>query len=143
MTMAAVDNDSNSGRRQRWTMKAADDDGTRDQAADYKGGGGEQAANNSGIRRAGQRAWNKNKEIEFTQKDFYQGYGLSGWSFCSRQKPTIFLLDLSVLSVAAMIVMKLRESDVSHNNIFLLLGSPFAIKPQVGGFLKALEYHRR
>ncbi len=38
-----------------------------------------------------------NKEIEFTQKDFFQQYGLSSWSFRSRQKQTPFLLNLSVL----------------------------------------------
>jgi hypothetical protein len=27
----------------------------------------------------------KEIEIEFTQKDFFQQYGLSGWIFCSRQ----------------------------------------------------------
>jgi hypothetical protein len=96
--MVAVDDDGDGGRRQRRTMKAADDDGTRDRAADYKGEGGEWAANNNGIRPAGQRIKNKNKDIEFTQKDFFQRYGLSGWSFRSRLKQTILLLDLSVLS---------------------------------------------
>jgi hypothetical protein len=52
-------------------MKAADDDSMRDQVSDYKGEGGERAANNNGIRPAGQRARNKNKEIEITQKDFF------------------------------------------------------------------------
>ncbi len=31
-------------------MKAANDNGRQDQAADYKGEGGEQAANNNGIK---------------------------------------------------------------------------------------------
>ncbi len=54
--MAAVDNDGN-GRQQEWqTTKVADDDGTQDRAADYKGEGGERAANNNCIRPAGQRA---------------------------------------------------------------------------------------
>ncbi len=56
MTMVAVDDDGNGGQRQRRMMKAADNDGMRDQAADYEGEGGEQAANNNGIRPAGQRA---------------------------------------------------------------------------------------
>ncbi len=95
--MAAVDDNGNGGQRQRRTTKAADDDGTRDRAADYKGEGGEQAANNNGIR-LGSRAESvlsvkKNKEIEFTQKDYFQRYGLSRWSFRSRRKPTILLLD--------------------------------------------------
>jgi hypothetical protein len=95
--MEVVDDDGNRGQQRR-TMKAADDDGTRDQAADYEGEGGEQASNNNGIRPAGQRASSKNKENEFTQKDFFQQYSLSGWSSLSRQKPTILLLDLSVLT---------------------------------------------
>ena len=56
MTMAAVDNDGDGGRRQRQMTKVADDDGTQDQVADYEGEGGEQAANNNGIRPARQRA---------------------------------------------------------------------------------------
>jgi hypothetical protein len=36
--------------------KATDNAGTQDQATDYKGEGGERAANNNGIRPAGQRA---------------------------------------------------------------------------------------
>ncbi len=95
--MAAVGDDGNGGRQQRQITKVADDNGTQDWAAGYKEEGGGGAANNNGIRSAGQRVWNKNKEIEFMQKDFFQQYGLSGWSFCSRQKQTPFLLDLSVL----------------------------------------------
>ncbi len=68
--MAAVDDDGNGGRQQRRTTKAADDDGMQDRAANYEGEGGEWAANNNSIRPAGQRARNKIKEIEFTQKDF-------------------------------------------------------------------------
>jgi hypothetical protein len=41
------------GRQQQQTMTAADDNGTQDWAADYKGEGGERAVNNNGIR-AGQ-----------------------------------------------------------------------------------------
>jgi hypothetical protein len=69
--MAAVSDNGNGGRQQRQTTKASDDDGTQDWAADYKGEGGGLLANNNRIRPAGQRAWNKNKEIEFTQKDFF------------------------------------------------------------------------
>jgi hypothetical protein len=54
--MAAVDDDGDGGRRQRQMTKAVDDDGMQDRAADYKGEGGERAANNNGIRPAGQRA---------------------------------------------------------------------------------------
>jgi hypothetical protein len=54
--MAAVDNNGDGERQQRQTMKAADDDGTQDQAVDYERVGGERAANNNGIRPAGQRA---------------------------------------------------------------------------------------
>jgi hypothetical protein len=99
--MAAVDNNG-SGWQQRRTTTAVDDDGTQDPAADYEGEGGERAANNNDIREkadkpAGQRAW-KNKEIKFTQKDFFQQYGLSGWIFCSHKNSQCALLILSVLS---------------------------------------------
>jgi hypothetical protein len=56
MTMAVVGNDGNGGQRQQRTTKAADDDGMQGQAADYEGEGGGWAANNNGIRPAGQRA---------------------------------------------------------------------------------------
>jgi hypothetical protein len=51
--MVTVSNDHGNGGRQQWQWRrttAADDDGTQDRAADYKGEGGEQAANNNGIR---------------------------------------------------------------------------------------------
>ena len=54
--MAAVGNDGDGGQGQRRTMKAADDDGMQGRAADYEGEGGGWAANNNGIRPAGQRA---------------------------------------------------------------------------------------
>ncbi len=54
--MAAVGDNGNGGRRQRQMTKAADDDGMQGQATDYNGEGGGQAANNNGIRPAGQRA---------------------------------------------------------------------------------------
>ncbi len=51
MTMAmAVDDNGDGGRWQQWMMTAADNDGTRDWMAHYKGEGGERAANNNGIR---------------------------------------------------------------------------------------------
>jgi hypothetical protein len=40
----------------------------------------------------------KEIEIKFTQEDFFQQYGLSGWIFCSRQNTQFYLLDLSVLN---------------------------------------------
>ncbi len=60
-SMAAEEDDGNGGQREGWTTKAADDNGTQDRAADYKGEGGERAANKNGIRQkadepAGQRA---------------------------------------------------------------------------------------
>ena len=48
-TMVAYDNNGNGGRRQRrWQMTTAvnDNNGTQDRVADYKGEGGEWAANN-------------------------------------------------------------------------------------------------
>ncbi len=48
--MVADDDDGNGGQLQWRMMKVADNDGTQDQAADYKGEQGERAANNNGIR---------------------------------------------------------------------------------------------
>jgi hypothetical protein len=78
-----------------------DDNGMQDWVADYKGEGGEWAANNNSIRQkadkpSGQRARN-NKETNFMQKDFFQQYGVSGWIFCSCQNSQCALLTLSVL----------------------------------------------
>ncbi len=53
--MAAVDKDGDGGQQQRQTTKAAIDDNTQDQSADYKGERGEQVENNNGIRPTGQR----------------------------------------------------------------------------------------
>jgi hypothetical protein len=102
--MAADDDDGNNRRWQRQTTKAADDNGTRDWAADYKWEGGEWVANNNGIRQkadkpAGQRAW-KNKEVKFMQKAFFQRYGLSGWIFHSRKYSQSAFFALSVLNVS-------------------------------------------
>jgi hypothetical protein len=77
-------------------MTATDDNGMQDRAADYKGEGGERAANNKGIRARWAESM-KNKEIKFMQKDFIQQYGLSSWIFCSHQNTQCPLLDLSVL----------------------------------------------
>jgi hypothetical protein len=105
------DNDSNGGQQQWQRTKAADNDGTQDRVADYKGEGGEWAANNNGIRQkadkpAGQRAWN-NKEIKFTQKDFFQWYGQSGWICCSRENSQCALFALSVLHALSIVLVKL------------------------------------
>ncbi len=98
----ADNNDGDGGRWQRQTTKAADNNGTQDWAADYKGEGGEQAANTNSIRQkakpARQRVW-KNNEIQFKQKDFFQKYGLSRWIFCSRKDSQCALLILSVLGI--------------------------------------------
>jgi hypothetical protein len=51
--MAADDDNGDGGRRQRRMTKAADDNGRGDWAADYKGEGGERAANNNGNRKKG------------------------------------------------------------------------------------------
>ncbi len=61
LTTTVAGNDYGKGRKLQWqTTKAVDDDGMQDQAGDYKGEGGEQMANNNGIRQkadkpAGQR----------------------------------------------------------------------------------------
>jgi hypothetical protein len=71
--MAGVDSDGNGRRQQRRMTKAADDDGTQDCAADYEGEeeSGQQTTMAVGQWPARQRACNKNKEIEFTQKDLF------------------------------------------------------------------------
>ncbi len=65
--MTAVDGDGS--RQRQWQQRTmtvvddkGDDNGMQDQVADYEGEGGEQVANNNGIRQkankaAGQRAW--------------------------------------------------------------------------------------
>jgi hypothetical protein len=60
-TTAAEDDNGDGGQQQRRKMKTADNKGTQDWLADYKGEGGERVANNNGIRQkadkpAGQRA---------------------------------------------------------------------------------------
>ncbi len=92
-TTATKDNDS-SKRQQRWTMTACKI-GRRTMGGKEESGG--QATTT--LEPAGQRAW-KNKEIEFTQKDFFQQFGLSGWIFCSRRNTQWYLLDSSVLFLA-------------------------------------------
>ncbi len=103
-TSTVADNNDGDGRqRQRQTTKAVDGDGTQDRAADYEGEGGEQVANNNGIRQkadkpAGQRAW-KNKELKFTQQDFFSAILSVRWIFCSRKNSQCALFGLSVLFV--------------------------------------------
>jgi hypothetical protein len=46
----AEDNNGNGGQQKQQTTTALDDNGMQDWVADYKGEGGEQAANNNGIR---------------------------------------------------------------------------------------------
>jgi hypothetical protein len=41
----------------------------------------------------------KKIEIKFTQNDYFQRYGLSGWIFCSLQNTQWYVLDLSVLNI--------------------------------------------
>jgi hypothetical protein len=71
-----------------------------DQAADYKGEGGERAANNNGIRQRlispPGREHEKIKKSSL-RKNFFQQYGLSGWILCSRKNSQCALLILSVL----------------------------------------------
>jgi hypothetical protein len=116
--MAAAAEHGGGGRQWwRWTATAmADDNSSRwrrgqmmtackIKRAGYEEEGGGRAANNNGIRSAGQRAWNKNKEISLCKKTFSSDtvwYGLSGWSYHSCQKQTLFLLDLSVFGVCYM-----------------------------------------
>jgi hypothetical protein len=48
--VTADDDNGDGGRRQQQTTTAVDNNGRQDRAADYKGEGGERAANNNGIR---------------------------------------------------------------------------------------------
>jgi hypothetical protein len=52
-------------------------------------------------------------KILFTQKDFFQKYGPSGWIFCSRKNSQCALLILSVLN-AHRLVMLLRSNSVFY-----------------------------
>jgi hypothetical protein len=105
--MAAVEvNGSGRWWRQRQTTTAADDKGGGwwrhvRLGSGLQGGRRRTAANNNGIRQkadkpAGQRLW-KNKELKFTQKDFFQQYSLPGWIFHSRKNSQCALFGLSVL----------------------------------------------
>jgi hypothetical protein len=49
-TATADNNNGNGGQKQQRMTAVADNDGMQDRAADYKGEGGERAANNNGIR---------------------------------------------------------------------------------------------
>jgi hypothetical protein len=60
MTTAMADDDNgDSGRQRRQTITAADSDGTWDQVVDYKGEGGERAANNNSIKARRAESMNK------------------------------------------------------------------------------------
>jgi hypothetical protein len=92
-TTTAMADDDSSEQRQRQTM-AACEIGQRITRGKEESGWQTTTA----LEPAGQRAW-KNKEIAFTQKDFFQRYGLTGWIYRSRQNTHWYLLDLSVLNV--------------------------------------------
>ncbi len=110
--IAGVDNDSGGRwqRRRRTTTTATADGNSSEQRQrrtttackigrrTTRGTEESRRQTTTALEPAGQRAW-KNKEIEFTQKDFFQRYGLSGWIFCSRRNTQWYLLDLSVLFV--------------------------------------------
>ncbi len=95
-TMAMADDDSSGQRRQRmttsrvigrWTTRGKEESGWQTTTALDKR-----------LTPPG-RECEKNKEIRFTQKDFFQRYGLSGWIFPSRKNSQCALLILSVLFV--------------------------------------------
>jgi hypothetical protein len=50
---------------------AADNDGTQDREADYKGEGGERAANNNGIRASQAESVKKIKKLSLRKKTFF------------------------------------------------------------------------
>ncbi len=92
---AMADNDNgNSRQQQQQTMTEADDDGTQDWAADYKGEGGERVANNNRIR-APQAERMKKYRIQVNAKRLFKG--MRSVIFCSRRNTQCPLLDLSVI----------------------------------------------
>jgi hypothetical protein len=91
-TATADDNNSNNRQWQQQTLTAADDNGMQNLAADYK------AKEKSGQQTTTALGREREKiNIEFTQKAFFQQYGLSGWIFCSRKNSQCALFGLSVL----------------------------------------------
>ncbi len=142
--MAAVD-DNSGGWWQRWrwttTMATADDNSSKQRQGRTttackikqwttrgKEENGQQTT--TALEPTRQRAW-KNKEIKFTQKDFFQQYGLSSWIFCSCRSTQWYLLDLSVLDSSKheiKISIKLLDGTLlpfcilqAHHEIFPLL----------------------
>ncbi len=88
-TTAMADDDS--GGQRRWRMMTACKVKRRTTRGEVEGG----RQTTTVLGQPGRERETK-KEFEFMQKGFFQRYGLSGWSFCSCQKQTPFLLDLSV-----------------------------------------------
>ncbi len=93
--MVAVDDNGNGGQGQRRTTKAADDDGVQDQAADYEGKGGEQAANNNGSRPAaacqpGRERETKIKILSLCKKTFFSNTVLLEFLLLPKNQPSSF-----------------------------------------------------
>jgi hypothetical protein len=90
MMMATVDNNSG-GRQRRLTTKACKIGWQITRGKEESRRQTTTALDISLISPLG-REREKNKEIEFTQKDFLQQYSLSGWIFCSHQNTDMTFL---------------------------------------------------
>jgi hypothetical protein len=91
--------DDDSGRRQRWRMMTA----RKIEWSTTKGKEESGRQTTTTLGQPGREHETKIKKSSLRKKDFFQQYSLSGWSFCSRQKPTILLLDLSVLVIPTLL----------------------------------------
>ncbi len=118
--MAMVDDNSGGQRRRRMT-KAADDNSTRDRAADYNGEGEEWAANKQRQdKRLISTMGREREKKKFMQKNFFQQYGLSGWIFCSHKNSQCALFALSVLYISPPIMVGLTYFQVKKMIVHVL-----------------------
>jgi hypothetical protein len=69
--MVAVDNNGDGGRQQRGTMKAADDDGTRDQVADLRGKEESWRQTTTALGQPGRECETKIKKSSLRKKTFF------------------------------------------------------------------------
>jgi hypothetical protein len=87
MTTATADDDNgDGGPRQQQTTTVATTTACKIGWQTTRGKEDSRQQTKTALEPAGQRVW-KNKEIELTQKDFFQQYGLSGWIFAPAETP--------------------------------------------------------
>jgi hypothetical protein len=85
--------DNNSGERRRRRMTTARKIERRITRGKEEG----RQQTTMALGKPGKERETKIKKLSLQKKTYFQQYGLSGWSFCSCQKQTPFLLDLSVI----------------------------------------------